>query len=894
MNQPGHEQRVRDFRADLFAWTALHHFLPAGLVRELALATVAELAPEHRLGDLVEDHLTGIGVADSWTIVPKAVEGKRLEYLRQHVRVLCWANDAASYPELIKEDDFSPTAKALGDALQLGRMDFTAKAWALDRLKFPRQSSAHRIVAILRLGTNDPPDFSQMLAEARDIPPTLRSVILKHVGDLFADQDAWELADKFYEASEALIASWNQEVWRGYIEQFGDVVRQSRALATWIRQGPEAAVPLWSALSEAEPRFPTRLGVLNGAHETLIARMDVDDLTYWEDLRSAVLLPPLLLSTQDIGSGARAWQEGRFDDAYRYFWSTLRRQTALGSYSDTRSTKAAYAHALLSEVVGLPQNRFRPETFELGARLLVESGLAKSLQAIRFTSTLVQQYVSLELIESLVRSADRHPGVRHWRNLVLVELLASWGEALPAQETVLSNLIMEVLIGRARGFDASFDGSRNVGGEALKVLIRFAEKRPDLRRPHSDAVAETIVEKIEQFGWWTGTSQALNLAVAYKDTFSPSALERVVKAALEALQHTAPEDAMWPIVRPALQLLASSAAMSVLGGSAELGSGYVSSLLRYGVAQRSAAVSLLFGLANMHAPVQLDSDDTAVLEQVIEDVRAGLIELNSSAITDFVRALIVSARYAGPEPVREAIGCLITILRSPADGRKSMGFPYAYAPLLDLLSAKNDLSEAGLTDSDVAGALSSIGDALVIAWGKIVEQPQLLAAFSFSSDRPPDPTLVHNWTFATKRYLAEIGDRQDLASLLSRAYHEPSLSAAMRLGSATAAKFDELEKGEIDGIVTEDEATFYASVGRRLQIAASASDELRLCILQRLLDRCLQLGPNALDVSVFVAATPLRGQLKADLQVSDYVERLKRDWTLQRNLAPYLQAWRQT
>ncbi len=55
------------------------------------------------------------------------------------------------------------------------------------------------------------------------------------------------------------------------------------------------------------------------------------------------------------------------------------------------------------------------------------------------------------------------------------------------------------------------------------------------------------MQKLDDRSWWTGTSESLELALAYLDVFEPEPLRAVLVAALKALHTWSPELEMSPI-----------------------------------------------------------------------------------------------------------------------------------------------------------------------------------------------------------------------------------------------------------------------------------------------------------------------------------------------------------
>ncbi len=246
-------------------------------------------------------------------------------------------------------------------------------------------------------------------------------------------------------------------------------------------------------------------------------------------------------------------------------------------------------------------------------------------------------------------------------------------------------------------------------------------------------------------------------------------------------------------------------------------------------------------------------------------MRAGARQFNSSSVTDYIRALLLAAPRVGPDGVRDAIDGLVHILRSVGDGGSRIAFPYAYGPVLDLIEVSGELSGIEVPEAEIRDRCGVVEDALVVAWEAIIANPVLLADFSLPPKQHPNPTLVHNWAFATRRCMARWGDGVRLAELLAQAATIPALSSRMNSGVLSASDLDQLAEGELQNLQTGSAENFYAAIGRRLHIAQDAPQDLRISLLRVLMEKCLEFGPNELDVAVFVLATPHRGEIKDQL-----------------------------
>ncbi|HEU6441585.1 MAG TPA: hypothetical protein VFF38_04440, partial [Microvirga sp.] len=209
MNDHMAHLRYTAFRRDYLAWTALHHFLPVGLLRELCIAIVDEISSEAvRLGDLFEEEMSDGPIhLQSWIIRPRAVSSPLEEYLQSRIRLLAWTSDTpvGSHTEI---NDLAGGRPAMFDAaIQLGRID-TGTLPDLHDANFPQSDSAWALVLAIRAletdtvgegGTNG------VIGRLASLDPPLNAVAVKHVGDLCADADRWQEALSLYRNCEGLL-----------------------------------------------------------------------------------------------------------------------------------------------------------------------------------------------------------------------------------------------------------------------------------------------------------------------------------------------------------------------------------------------------------------------------------------------------------------------------------------------------------------------------------------------------------------------------------------------------------------------------------------------------------------------------------------------------------------
>ena len=145
--------RKRHFEAHCLAWTALNHFLPADLLRELAQALVESVGGgQFQLGQLFEEELVGgLRGLESWAVRPLDVKDPLAKHLQNRIRYLIWANDT----ELFYDDkETRPTGlvspAALEAAVRLGQCDLNVLDQVVSRLNLPPQTSAETLLSVMK------------------------------------------------------------------------------------------------------------------------------------------------------------------------------------------------------------------------------------------------------------------------------------------------------------------------------------------------------------------------------------------------------------------------------------------------------------------------------------------------------------------------------------------------------------------------------------------------------------------------------------------------------------------------------------------------------------------------------------------------------------------------
>jgi hypothetical protein len=187
------EERRDHFRTNCLAWTALNHFLPADLLRELSCVLVEDASANRlSLESLFDESLSESQEAlASWIVRPLQVEPRLGQYLQNRIRCLVWANDGDVY---FDPNDEAPSAsitpKAIENALRLGRADLSFARHIFDPLTFPEQHSIRSLTVAIDTtrqlaGSKDRGDLLKTILDTcKSFDMPLAAVAMKHLGDL--------------------------------------------------------------------------------------------------------------------------------------------------------------------------------------------------------------------------------------------------------------------------------------------------------------------------------------------------------------------------------------------------------------------------------------------------------------------------------------------------------------------------------------------------------------------------------------------------------------------------------------------------------------------------------------------------------------------------------------
>ncbi len=108
------------------------------------------------------------------------------------------------------------------------------------------------------------------------------------------------------------------------------------------------------------------------------------------------------------------------------------------------------------------------------------------------------------------------------------------------------------------------------------------------------------------------------------------------------LEHTNPETGMWPIIRPALQVLVTKEVKALAKEIPELGQKIISAILRFGLKQESESARVIFYLHDFDVELLQDPSIKETLRESLQIVRQRAKRINSSDVVEKIQALLLA------------------------------------------------------------------------------------------------------------------------------------------------------------------------------------------------------------------------------------------------------------
>lgn len=892
------QMRKAHMAENCLAWVALNHFLPSTLVRELS-SVLSGILSAHTitLDDLFEqsvridaDELT------AWAVKPRIVSTPIASYLQQRIRRFVWANDS----ELSCDPTEASSAEAITqcmveDAVRFGQSDYGLTVYNLDRMSFTQQSMKCFVAGFRKAQSalHDPEIEGFRVAVAQccaELGMPLALVATKHLGDLCADADEWGKAEALYGYVLRRLSEGGDQAWTQFLHSFEGIVHQSYASALWMTKGAASADIFLGPRLEGAAISENLLFQLNASQDALVAStVSAESFTFGPDLRASLLNPPLLLKSHSISYALEATAIGKYTDAHKYYWRVLRRQTALGSASESRVTKAYYAKSLFAYLESVLDRDHIPHSFIVAVRLLLESGQADVASKITWTEQFCRAYLTQELIDQLIVHVERNAGVKDERLRVATELFGGWTKVISPDLANLAAYLLNYLAVKAKGRKPRALLGNDEGRRIVETLNEVGGKRPEFRERIASTAADLIVLILRERPYWQIIAEALKTALCFVDAFSQPDLANIVRVNLLLLDGIDPAKGMWPIVQPSLNLLTSSEVKQLSIGDPALARQVFSTIVKFGLHQETEHARLLFYLHGFDVASVQQEPMLDQIHEVVADVRRKARSINSSDAVDNVRALLMAPAIAEKDGVEDALDALARIITSANTERTSISFPYAYEVLLLLAARREEIARAISTGSnnEFSSRLRKILELLPGLWRIAKVNPLIFAPFSLPPATVPNSTIVHNWAFASINFAISLGELPTVVAALEVASEEPALRDAISLARATRlAATEEISPATIEA---EDRKTFYSVLGQRLvRVRKVPFDKRRECV-EAMLHQCIRQGPHGLDLAIFMLAIEIGMNRFMEMPgYQNYLKRLDSDRDLRLAIAPIL------
>ena len=629
------------------------------------------------------------------------------------------------------------------------------------------------------------------------------------------------------------------EAWKEYLGLLLGITTQSIAAALRVTNGPMSASAFLSprlelADSTSSPLFPHNASL----DAYVVGSFGVETSHDFLPDREASSMggEPLLLKSQDLSSAFEAWIEGEHLTAHRHFWSVLRRQIALGSANDARMTKAFYAKSIFSALEKTADREADRSLFSMGVRLLAQSEQADMARKIDWSAKLVRAYVDEDAVGLLLSQTNAIDASKDERVGAGLELLRGWCLVLPADRVPLAMQMLRFIATVAATHRSSLSSRRNVGGRGMEVLRDVAEKRPEFRAGVASEVVPAILSKFEQGEFWTGTAEALKVSSLYLDVLGPTDIRAVVSVTLSLLDKMDPSRDVWVLVRPALDLLVSQEVQRLSKQDRELGNRIISTILRFGLNQKTEHTRLLFYLYHFDLGSVYEEPTLTQLKEVVDDVRKQALTIYASNAIDNVCALLLASSAAGPDGVKDALKALTLALNSAfgEPRRVALAFPFAYQAFLILAERQEQIAkDISVSGNEFRAGLHPFVDQIAALWSHGTENPVIFAPFSFPPPTKPNPVIIHNWAFASIAF-ARVAWRggQDTVGAETRR-RGTGVKNSIAVARAIRLAPGELEGFDPASIRSDNAETFYSALGQRLVSLQHVDADTRLGIPSR-------------------------------------------------------------
>lgn len=879
--------RLKEFYARPLHWMVVHHLLPADLLRELASAII-EVSTEGKLqfNDLFEDIApTGPMATSNWYIAARETGSPFTDFLSRLIITMVWKSDET--PSLPHDGVDNREAVWIQDLRGAFALSSTNLDATLDCERQEDEGALGDVFTALAAarGAIDGSE-EENLTEATDVdrPSVLKALLIKHIGDLYADLDRWQEALVSYRTAEKHL--YCESGWDDTVATTQYIVAQSIAMATWHVHGPNAAVPLLETLANKRGIVATPLPTLNARFDFLNASYACSSSSIaGSNKHVAAYLAPLIINSHKLDNAMTSTSVGRYQEAHRWFSATLRRQTALGGAAVSWATRGYYGRSIIDELQTLLGSQNIPDKFVLAVRMLVESGRAELIEKTNWSADLVETYVNDNVLNEIMIMVKRNSGVAIERSLVVTALHREWLLVLPRDREALARRMLSDLVEAVRTGAYTGMARTNTGGIALKSLKTIGKARPEFRRLVGPELIRILDDMLANRGALT-VSEALETVEEFIGGLDDETVKALCDLTIKLVERL-PSGAAWPVIRAAQKLLESNAAALLASKDDRFKRDRSIALIKLALNSAQENSSLLYVLRDVDLSSISEHIDAQGIAVIVDGIRKGALEISSSAATSNIHALLVAPKVSGQEGVHDALLGMLDILHSAQKERPSPALHNSYEVLLLLARHGDEIA------SNIENSASFIEDAkgliepLCAMWRIAASNPLIFAGFAIPPLSVPDRVIVHNWTFATLEFAKWLNLSNVVETALNVATANESLGESMSVARAIQGT----SSAVIDGtkVALERADAFYAALGERLAAMEPLTNAAARAQLRILLDRCMQVGPRGEDAALLLMSKRLNVLLDPqNADVTSYVAKIRNESKLRLSLSPFL------
>jgi hypothetical protein len=885
------------FKKHMLSWVALRHFLTAPLIRDLSATIVEQIGGGNiSLNKLFNEYPTsGPEWMESWFIHPCEILSPLEYYLQRRIRSFAWQSDIeidVSHLIDVKNGEINPIA--IENAIKLGKMDLFNSDILHKNFIFTEQSSISILCQTIiyaknNLKTENKEKFlSGIVDKLSSIVEPLDVIFVKHIGDLCADADAWILAYNLYDFANSRIKNDSDSEWSGLLSYLKDIILQSSASAIRIVSGSEKSASLLFTALDKTSILKSPILYANASYDALVANQHENNIR--ADRRAILLLPPLLQITQNGNSAIRDWIKGGEHDLSEQFWAILRRQIALGLATESRFTKSFFARSIIDGIINANDNVNQSDDFRIAIQLLIESEISSSVSLIRWSETLVNAYVSIDIVNFTLAKAQEYSGSLHERYKVVVELFQYWTELISLNKIDVAEIMLKKISFISQVSPTSVFTNKNLGGRCMEIIYHVARARPELGRGAASEVAEAIIMKLKNPTFWKAREVAFDIASEYGNAIPEGQFYSIIETTLDILEKSDPARGGWQKIDKALNFMVSDSVKRYSNSRNALGKRIVSAILRCGSLFEGQHAKVIFYIHDFDSALLRDPAVVEMLSESVIKVRNNALLSTASNAVENIQSLLLSPVISGRDGITDAISGFIKILKSINDSRPSISFSTAYQPLLLIAQRNIKFTENQSLGLDLMqNQLDSILELIINVWEKGKNNPFIFSSFSLFQPANPNPAIIHNWAYASILFSESIPNGIRLLNAIANAKSQPMLADQIILAQATRSITENVNTVTVTEINSENRETFYSVIGRRLVVLQRGNIDSSRKICEALLYQCLRYGPRDIDAAVFLCS--LRFEITLDLSHSDvdnYRKRVMNDRSCRLTLIPIL------